>query len=59
MPILRCCVDDFTMEILERKALERGQQPVDLAEAAIENAALECVDAREREAIRAKIARAR
>lgn len=54
MPMLHCYVDDFTMEILKLQAIRRGQTPVDLAEAAIENVALESVDPRERENIRAR-----
>lgn len=53
--ILRCYVDDVTLEILRRKALERGTSIEHLAEAAIENVALESVDPREREAIRKAI----
>jgi len=43
MPILNCYVSDFTMALLERHAQERGRQPIDLAEAAIENAVMEGV----------------
>jgi len=40
MPILSCHVDDRTFSILEREARERGRTVADLAEAAIENEAI-------------------
>lgn len=45
MPILRCYVDDRTMEILEREAVRRGRDetPEQLAESAIADAAAHCL----------------
>lgn len=40
MPSIHCHVDDRTFAILEREARERGRTVVDLAEAAIENEAI-------------------
>lgn len=40
MPVLNCYVDDRTMAILEREARERGRKVEELAESAIEEAAL-------------------
>ena len=41
MPILRCYVDDETMQLLNQAAAETGRKVDELAEAAISNAAIE------------------
>jgi len=40
MPILRCHVDDQTMQILERVSAVKGRTVEELAEAAIESEAI-------------------
>lgn len=51
MPILRCYVDDVTMQILQREALrrDRGETPELLAENAIADAAMMSVPPQLRE----------
>lgn len=40
MPVLNCYVDDETLHILEKASAETGRQIVELAEAAISEAAV-------------------
>lgn len=56
MPILRCYVDDVTMEILERLSITRGrgETPEQLAENAIADAAAQEVPPPIRGEVRAK-----
>lgn len=43
MTIIHCYVDERTMEVLERESRVRGRTVEDLAEAAIAEAALQCL----------------